>query len=94
MHTEPVRSAMLADHNVLHHEPTGVSWALTAIAHHFGNAGVAKVNDAIAKARAASVPWAQIFAVLLPLVLSLFSGGSLDLAKIIEAILALIPKTP
>ncbi len=82
----------------LHNESIGTAWILNAIAHHFGNEGVQKVTDAIKKARAANIPWISIFATLLPLILSLFTGGKIDLAAIIAAIMALInppkPVTP
>jgi len=82
----------------LHNQSIGLPWVLNGIAHHFGNEGVQKVSEAIDKARQAGVPWLQIFATLLPLILSLFTGGKIDLQAIIAAILALInppkPVTP
>lgn len=89
-----MQAALAADTGALNREPAGLPWILNGIAHHLGNRAVGQVNDAIQQVRTAGVPWIQIFSTLLPLVLSLFSGGTIDLAAIITAILALIPKTP
>ncbi len=94
MSATAMQTALAADTGAINHEPTGLAFVLTAIAHHFGNAAVGQAHDAVLKARQANVPWLQILGTLLPLVLSLFSGGTIDLAGIIAAILALIPKTP
>ena len=84
-----------AGHGVLALPSVGIGWVLNAIAHHFGNDAVQKVSDAISKARAAGIPWITILETLLPLILSIFSGGSVNIAAIIAAILALInPPTP
>lgn len=47
------------------------------------------VADAVSKARAAGVPWMKILAILLPIALSIFTGGAIDIPAIIAAILAL-----
>jgi hypothetical protein len=54
---------------------------------------MAKVTDAVAKARAKAVPWLSILGAIVPLVLSILSGQPIDIAKLIEAILALLPKS-
>jgi hypothetical protein len=50
------------------------------------------VRKAINRALAAGVPWADILAIILPLIGSIFSGGAIDWQSIIAAILALITK--
>ncbi len=65
---------------------------LKSIAYHYGRHAENQVADAINKAQASGVGLITILSVLLPLVISLFSGQKLDLATIIAAILALIPK--
>ena len=65
---------------------------LKGISYHFGRGAQGQVEDAIKKTQAAGVPLASILLALLPIVLSLFSGGKIDLQAIINAILALIPK--
>lgn len=82
-----------AQKGILNSSGAGIRWVLKGIAHHFGNEGVQKVGDAIDKATAAGISWAQIFAALAPLFLSLFTGGGITLEAIIAAITALIPKT-
>lgn len=75
-----------------HIESAGATWTMGSIAHYFGNEGVTKTADAIEQARNAGVPWANIFGVILPLILQLFSGGGISLQAIIDAIKALITK--
>jgi hypothetical protein len=82
--------ALASSKGALNEEGVGSTWILTAIAHHFGNDGVKKTTDAISKARAAGVPWLKILTTILPLILSLFSGGGISLQAIIDAILALV----
>jgi uncharacterized membrane protein YqaE (UPF0057 family) len=65
---------------------------LKAVAYQHGRGAERRVSEAVNKAQAAGVSLITIIAVLLPIVLSLFSGGSIDLQTIINAILALIPK--
>ena len=66
---------------------------LVAIGHFFGIDGKTQVGDAIDKVQGAGVTLITIITALLPLVLSLFSGQKIDLQTIINAILALIPKS-
>ncbi len=72
--------------------PTGVTLAIATISKLFGNDAVQKTTDAVVKARAAAVPWATILLALLPVVMSIFVGGKVDIQTIIAAILALIPQ--
>ncbi len=65
---------------------------LKSIAYHYGRGSESQVSDAINKAQTSGVGLISIIAVLLPLVISLFSGQTINLATIIAAILALIPK--
>jgi len=65
---------------------------LKSVAYQYGRDAETKLTDAIKQAQAAGVSLLTILAVLLPLVLSLFSGQKLDLQTIINAILALIKK--
>lgn len=92
--SQQFQSALAADTGALHNEPSGIAWALTGVAHHFGNEAVQKTNDAITQARASGVPWSQILAALVPLILSVFTGGKIDMQTIINAILSLIKPTP
>lgn len=80
--------------DALHVEGIGLGWLMTGITHYFGNEGVIKINDAISRTRGAGVPWLAILQVLLPLIASLLSGGTLNLQVIIDAILALIGQQP
>ena len=52
------------------------------------------VTEATAKATAAGVPWGKILATILPFVMQIFSGGTVDWTAIIAAILALIKPKP
>ena len=52
------------------------------------------VAEATAKATAAGVPWGKILAAILPFVMQIFSGGTVDWTAIIAAILALIQPKP
>ena len=65
---------------------------LKSIAYQYGRDAETKLSDAVKQAQAAGVGLVTILAVLLPLVLSLFSGQKLDLQTVINAILALIKK--
>lgn len=65
---------------------------LKSIAYHYGRGSESQVSMAMNKAQTSGVGLITIIAVLLPLVMSLFSGQKLDLATIIAAILNLIPK--
>ncbi len=65
---------------------------LKSIAYHYGRGAEDKVTGAVNKAQGAGVSIITILATLLPLVISLFSGQTIDLQAIINAILALIPK--
>lgn len=47
------------------------------------------VKAAVRQARAAGVSWGDILAAIIPLILGVFSGGTLDWAAIIAAIMAL-----
>lgn len=51
---------------------------------------IADVDAAMKKAMAAGVPWLQILFTLLPFVLQIFTGGTIDIQALIAAILALI----
>lgn len=54
-----------------------------------------EVHAVIQKARAAGIPWFQILLKLMPFIISIFTGGGVDIAAIIAAILALLnPPTP
>lgn len=86
--------ALMAATPALAGAPSGIAWALSGVAHVFGNEGIQKVTDAIVQARTAAVPWISILAALLPLVFSLFTGGTINLQTIIDAILKLITPTP
>jgi hypothetical protein len=61
---------------------------------HFGAGSSAPLKAAVDKAVAAGVPWASIITTLLPLVVTFFTGGGINLQAIIAAILALINPTP
>lgn len=65
---------------------------LKSIAYHYGRNAEDKLSGTIKKAQASGIGLVTILAVLLPLVLSLFSGQKLDLETIINAILGLIKK--
>ena len=52
------------------------------------------VAAAVNAALAAGIPWQQILAVMLPIIINLISGGKVDWQAIITAILALITPTP
>lgn len=67
--------------------PTAI---IASIRKFFGDAGASQVGGAIEKARTAGVPWLQILAAILPLLLSLFTGGGIDVAALVAAIMALI----
>lgn len=71
--------------------PAGIAWVLSGFAHHFGNDGTQQIVDAIVTVRAAGVPWLSILGTILTFAMTLFTGGKIDLAAIIKAILALIP---
>ena len=67
---------------------------------HFGSWLVSKapdhvkgeLEDALDGAQKAGVNWLQILMTLLPLILSLFSGGTVDWQAVIAAILELFQK--
>ena len=65
---------------------------LKSVAYQYGRDAETKLSDAVKQAQAQGVGLVTILAVLLPLVLSLFSGQKLDLQTVINAILALIKK--
>lgn len=65
---------------------------LKSISYQYGRGAESQVSDAINKAQASGVGLITIITVLLPIILSLFSGQKLDLATIIAAILGLIKK--
>lgn len=65
---------------------------LKSIAYHYGRSAEDQVGSAVTKAQNAGIGLISILTVLLPLIISLFSGQKIDLASIIAAILALIPK--
>jgi hypothetical protein len=65
---------------------------LKSIAYQYGRNAESQVSDAINKAQTSGIGLVTILAVLLPLVISLFSGQKIDLATIIAAILGLIVK--
>lgn len=74
------------------HRFHGPSEIVGLIEQRAGTRAADRVSDAIDDAKAAGVPWLQILVTLLPFVLNLLSGGTFDLAALIAAILALIPK--
>ena len=74
--------------------------SLDKLLHHLGNNGatlpqLVQVDDAVRKALAAGIPWLQILFTILPFVLSIFTGGTIDIPGLIAAILALLnPPAP
>jgi len=75
-------------------EVSGRSWILLAVEHNLGLDARYQVDAAITQIRNGGIPWAQILSTLLPLILSLFSGGSPGLAALLQALLALLNPTP
>lgn len=65
---------------------------LNGIKEHYGMHAQQEVDSTVKKVQGSGIGLDQILLVLLPLVLSLFSGQKLDLQTIINALLALIPK--
>jgi len=60
-----------------------------------GSGQEADLTAAIQQAQAASVPWSSILTVLVPILMSLLTGGTIDWTAVIAAIIALInPPTP
>lgn len=76
----------------LQQEGRGRRFIRDALRNKFTAEEVAEVDDAIDTARAAGVDWIKIFVAILPLVLSLFTGGTVDIQAIIALILSLIGK--
>jgi hypothetical protein len=74
----------------LHNFGIGFPLMLQFLTHHFGNEGSQQVADAVAKAMAANVSWMSILNVIGPMIFGLFTGGTINLQGIIDAILALI----
>lgn len=74
--------------------PSNVAWALSYIAHTFGNDSVQKITDAISKVRTGDNPpsWMTIFMTIFGFVISSLMSGHLDLAAVIQAILNLMPQ--
>jgi len=66
-------------------------WLMSGIQLKYGKAGANKVLAATKQAVDAGVPWPAIIAVVVSLLMSAINGGGIDLQKIIDAILALIP---
>ncbi len=74
----------------LAHRFHGPSEILDAIEAKAGAQAALRVSDAIDQARAGGVPWLKILLTILPLLLPLFSGGTIDIQALIAAILALL----
>lgn len=53
-----------------------------------------EVASAVAKARAAGVPWALIIATIIPFILAFLAGSPLDIGDIVQAILDLLKPKP
>lgn len=51
---------------------------------------IVKVDEAIKQVLAGSIPWWQILMTIIPFILSIFSGGTVDIAALIAAIMALL----
>ncbi len=85
----PTLKAIFGDNRA---EKTGRANVRGVMKRFYGADGADRIDGAIKRARAAGVPWLQIFAVLVPFIMQLFSGDKIDIQKIIEAILALLNK--
>ena len=74
----------------LAHRIHGPSEVVGLIETRFGSDAGSQLADAIDKAKAGGIPWLKILMTILPLLLPLLSGGTIDIQALIAAILALL----
>jgi len=80
-----------AEKDCLRQEPRGASFVLTVAAHFYGEDGMIRVEQAIRKARAASIPWANILEACSEPIADLFLGEELEVKFFAAEIETLIP---
>jgi len=69
--------------------PLKFKWIQSALPNFFKKKDIERLNSAIEQARKSGIDWSVIIGVLLPLIISLFYGGNINIQSIIDAILAL-----
>jgi len=70
-----------------HHK--GADNLLKIVSAHATAEQTASVKTAIEKAKAAGVPWIKIIITIMPFILGILSGGTLDIAALVAAIMSL-----